>query len=160
MKKTLLFLSILILGITSCTKTEYIEPGPVENPNVAFIVELVPNDWERVSDAKIKVDIPLRDLTEYYLLQGNVAVALSFDGEDSYDVLPMTVDGLAYSVNYTIGWITIVIDDPLAEDVAVTPFPSGPVVAKIVLTATDFLDYQGLFNSPTPGVNFQKLELK
>jgi hypothetical protein len=159
MKKTLLFLSILILGITSCTKTEYIEPEPALNPNMAYVVELPANGWERVSNSEVKFDIPMRDLDAYIMGQGNVSVALSFDNEESYEVLPTTFDGFSYSINYGIGWITITKEDPLAEDVAV-PAPNRPVVAKIVLSETDYIDYQGLFNSPTPGVNFQKLELK
>lgn len=159
MKKTLLFLSIMILGITSCTETEYIQPEPALNPNIAYVVELPANGWERVSNRMVKFDIPMRDLTEYFVLQGNVAVALSFDNEDSYDALPATLDGISYSVNYGIGWVTITMDDPLAENVNI-PAPTGLVVAKIILSETDYVDYQGLFNSPNPGINFQKLELK
>jgi len=159
MKKTLLFLSVMILGITSCTETEYIQPEPALNPNIAYVVKIQPNSWERVSNRMVKLDIPLRDLNEYFMGQGNVSVALSFDDEDSYDVLPATIDGISYSVNYGIGWVTITMDDPLAENVNI-PAPTGVVVAKIILSETDYVDYQGLFNSPNPGINFQKLELK
>lgn len=159
MKKTLLFLSIMILGITSCTETEYIQPEPALNPNIAYVVELPANGWQRISREMVRFDIPMRDLTEYFMLQGNVSVALSFDDENTFDVLPATIDGISYSVSYRIGRISIIMDDPLAEEVDV-PAPTGLVVAKIVLSETDYVDYQGLFNSPNPGINFQKLELK
>jgi len=156
MKRSLLMLCVLlIIGLTACEKTKYVEPT-YENPNTAFIVTLKPSGWKRISNAKIAYDIPLKDLTEYYLLQGGVAVALSFDDEDSYDVLPTTSEGIAYEVNYAIGWVTIYADDPLADDNVTTTFPTGDIVAKIILTTTDYLDYQGLFNSP--GIEFKQLK--
>ena len=156
MKRSLLFLCVLFfIGLTACEKTNYVEPN-YENPNKAFIVTLDPNHWQQISNAKIAYDIPLKDLTEYYQLQGGVAVALSFDGEESYDVVPTTSDGLAYSVNYAIGWITIYADDPLADDNVQTIPPTGDVTAKIILTTTDYFDYQGLFKAP--GVDFKQLK--
>jgi len=156
MKKPLLFLcALLMIGLTACDKNDNVQPT-YENPNTAFVVTLDPSGWERVSNAKIAYDIPLKDLTEYYMLQGGVAVALSFDDEDSYDVLPTTSEGIAYSVNYAIGWVTIYADDPLADDGVTTTFPTGDIVAKIILSTTDYLDYQGLFNSPS--VDFKQLK--
>jgi len=158
MKKTITFLcAILIVGLTACTKTEYVQPPEVENPNTAFVLELDPSKWQRESNAKIFYDIPLRDLNEYYMLQGGVAVALSFDDEESYEILPTTSEGIAYSVNYTIGWVTIIADDPLADDGVTTNFPEGVIDAKIILTTTDYLDYQGIFNSPKSNNIFKTL---
>ena len=158
MKKTLLFFcAFLIIGITACTKTEYVQPPEAENPNRAYVLALEPNKWQRESNAKIYYDIPLRDLTEYYMLQGGVAVALSFDEEDSYEILPTTSEGIAYSVNYGIGWVTIIADDPLADDGVTTNFPEADIYAKIILSTTDYVNYQGIFNSPGSNTMFKNL---
>lgn len=82
------------------------------------------------------------------MLQGGVAVALSFDNEQTYDVLPTTFAAQAYSVNYSIGMVTIYIEDPIADDDIRIEAPSSDITAKIILTTTDYLDYQGLFDSP------------
>jgi len=156
MKRPLLFLcALLVIGLTACEKNNNVQPV-YENPNTAFVVTLDPSGWERISNAKIAFDIPLKDLTEYYLLQGGVAVALSFDDEDSYEILPATSEGIAYSVNYAIGWVTIYADDPLADDGVQTTFPTEDITAKIILSTTDYLDYQGMFNSPE--VEFKQLK--
>ena len=48
-----------------------------------------------------------------------VSVAMSFDGENSYDILPATFDGVAYSVRYSVGKITIYGEDPLKNKLEV-----------------------------------------
>lgn len=146
MKKHLLLIcSLLLIGFSACDDDDNVQP--IENPNTAFVVTLDPDGWVRESNSLVAFDIPLQDLSEYYLLQGGVAVALSFDNESSYDVLPTTFAGQSYSVNYAIGLITIYIEDPIADDGINVPLPDQDIIAKIVLTTTDYLDYQGLFNS-------------
>lgn len=146
----------LITGLSSCENDE--SPMP-RNPNVAFVVELVPDNWERVSNSLIKADIPLKDLTDYYMDQGGVSVALSFDNEQTYDILPATFGAYAYSVNYTTGWITIFAEDPLADDEIIVEVPENNVVAKIILTETDYLEYQGIFNDPASDKIFTPIHL-
>lgn len=156
MKKHLLLIcSLLLIGFSACDDDND-NYQPIENPNTAFVVTLDPNGWERVSNSLVAFDIPLQDLTEYYLLQGGVGVALSFDNEASYDVLPTTFGGQSYSINYAIGLITIYIEDPIAEEAVTVPIPETDIVAKIILTTTDYLDYQGLFDAP--GIQFKELK--
>ena len=135
-KAILIFCTILIVGLVSCNKTEYIQPEPT---NKTFVRELVAGDWDRVSNALIKCDIPLNDLTDYYILQGNVSVALSMDNEVSYDALPATISAISYTVNYTKGFVTIYADDPLSDDAVITPIPSS-VAVKIVLSQSEFVN--------------------
>lgn len=148
MKKNLLFLFslVLIIGFSACTKTD--RDNQPENPNRSYVVKLPSANWVRVSSSVIRFDIPLRDLTEYYLLQGGVAVALSFDNEDSYDVLPSTFEAIAYSVNYGIGEVSIFAEDPLADSRVTISIPSGDVFAKIILSRTNFIDYNGVYRGP------------
>ncbi|WP_118193309.1 hypothetical protein [Albibacterium indicum] len=147
MKKHLLLIcSLLLIGFSACDDDDNVQP--IENPNTAFVVTLDPDGWVREANSLIAFDIPLQDLTEYYMLQGGVAVALSFDNEQTYDVLPTTFAAQAYSVNYSIGMVTIYIEDPIADDDIRIEAPSSDITAKIILTTTDYLDYQGLFDSP------------
>lgn len=151
---------VLIIGFSACTKTEYVDRGEVENPNKAYVATLTPNNWKRVSNALVQYEIPLSALTDYYILQGGVAVALSFDGEERiYSVLPSTFDGLAYSVDYEEGWVVISIDDPLADDGVMVNPPTANVQAKIILSTTDFFNYTGFFNSPSTQFDFKPLNL-
>lgn len=149
MKKKIIYLLgfILFVGFSACTKTEYVDSG-VEADR-AYIVSLSPDNWVRESPSLIRYDIPLRDLTEYYFLQGGVAVALSFDGEASYDVLPTTFSAVAYSINYGVGEISIFAEDPLGDDRITVSVPEGEVVAKIILSQTDYFDYNGVYRGPT-----------
>lgn len=159
MKKifSLLIGASLLFGFSSCEDDNDVVPL---NPNVAFIVDLYPNDWERVSKSLISVDIPLHDLSDYYVDQGGVSVALSFDEEATYDVLPANFDGVTYSINYTTGLITIFAQDPLADEEVDIGFPDGLIVAKIILTETDFLEYQGVFNDSLSEKTFKRITLQ
>lgn len=151
MKKNIIYLFsfMLIIGFTACTKKEYVDSGIApENPNRSTVVKMTPGKWVRESPSLIRYDIPLRDLTEYYLIQGGVAVALSFDNEDSYDVLPSTFNAIAYSVNYGIGEVSIFAEDPLADSGVTISIPSGDVFAKILLSTTDYFDYNGVYRGP------------
>lgn len=158
MKKifSLCIVAFLLISFSSC---EDDNAQPL-NPNVAFIVDIQPGDWNRISNSLISVDIPLQDLSDYYVDQGGVSVALSFDGEGTYDVLPATFDGIAYSINYTTGLITVFAEDPLADDAVDISFPDGTLVAKIILTETDYLEYQGAFNDTLSEKTFKRITLQ
>jgi len=100
---------------------------------------LAAGDWQRQSNNLIFCDIPLNDLTDYYILEGNISVALSTDNEASYDILPATINAISYTVNYTTGFVTIYADDPLSDPDIQVPIPSN-VVVKIVLSDSDFIN--------------------
>lgn len=138
--KKYLFLVIALVGLvgfSGCRKTEVIETAIM--PNRTYIRELSSNGWQREANNLIYFDIPLQDLTEYYVLEGSVSIALSFDDEATYDILPTNFSGVAYSVNYTVGSVRIYAQDPLDEDFTIDP-PTGVVVAKIVLSDADFIN--------------------
>ncbi len=151
MKTTIIYLFsfMLIIGFGACKKTEH-DPNPSDqtNPNRSYIVQVTSAGWKRISPSLIRFDIPLKDLTEYYMLQGGVAVALSMDNEATYDILPTNFSGIAFSVNYAIGGISIYAEDPLADAGVTVPIPQGNFVAKIILSATDFFDYNGVYRGP------------
>ncbi|WP_028298887.1 hypothetical protein [Olivibacter sitiensis] len=139
MRKTLLLLLIGTFGLgtfSGCTKTEYVDN--MINPNRTYIRILTPGNWQRLSNNLVKYDVALPALGSYYT-DDLVSVALSFDGEASYDILPATIDGLAYSVNYSEGWVTVFIQDPLNEDFLV-PAPTSSVYMKVVISESEYID--------------------
>ncbi|MEC3878819.1 hypothetical protein [Parapedobacter sp. 10938] len=137
MKKylTLVVGLIIIGGMSSCTK-EYYDTVPSQT----FIYEIGQNGWTWEDGVSHQVfhTKTLPELNDYYLLEGGVSVAISFDGESSYDILPTTFNGIAYSVNYTVGAITIFAEDPLAEAGIEIPLPD-PAVVKVILSESDFI---------------------
>ncbi|PPL04231.1 hypothetical protein [Parapedobacter indicus] len=138
MKKplTLVVGFLVVLGVSSCTK-EYYDVVP----NKTFIYTIKPNDWkwdEGVSH-QIYHDIDLPELTDYYITQGNVSVAMSDNGEVSYDILPSTFGGTAFSVRYTAGFVTIYAEDPIADPEYEVPIPTATMTVKITLSDAEYI---------------------
>lgn len=138
MKKhlTLVVGFLAILGLTSCTK-EYYDVVP----NRSFRYDISPNQWVRPNgiNNRIYVDIDLPELTDYYVDQGVVSVAVSFDDNVTYDILPTTFDGVSYSVNYTTGLVTIYAEDPIIDPNVVIDIPSATLIVKITLSDADLI---------------------
>lgn len=137
--KRLLFLFFGVstaAALSSCTKTEVIE----NIPNYSYVYTIAQDQWNWDEGVTYQVyyDKAVPDLTDYYLLEGNVSVAISFDDEASYDILPTTFDGMAYSVNYTVGSVTIFAEDPLADSGIEIPLPDNAVV-KVILSDASFV---------------------
>ncbi|MGK6352375.1 hypothetical protein [Parapedobacter sp. DT-150] len=137
MKKYLTFVVgfLVILGITSCTKEYY---DVVPNQTIRF--DIPTNWWQRSSGVsnQVYVDIEVPELTDYYVDQGVVSIAVSFDNDATYEVLPTTVEGVAYSVNYTTGFVTIYAEDPIIDpDVVIDP--PGDLIVKITLSESDLI---------------------
>ncbi|MFC3199424.1 hypothetical protein ACFOET_17515 [Parapedobacter deserti] len=127
---------LAILGFTSCTK-EYYDVVP----NKTFVYTIQPNQWAWDTGVinQIYYDINLPELTDYYVDQGIVSVSLSVDDEASYNILPATIMGTAYSVNYTTGFVTIYAEDPVFDPDFEVPVPDRRVTVKITLSDADFI---------------------
>jgi len=139
--KRFLFLLIGVstaAALSSCTKTEMIESDYI--PNFSYVYTISENDWDWAEGVTYQVyhDKAIPDLTDYYLLEGSVSVAISFDGEESYDILPATFEGISYSVNYTVGNVTIYAEDPLADPNVAINLPDNAVV-KVILSDAQFV---------------------
>lgn len=128
---------IVLVVLSSCEKTNIIE-NYYPNPNKSFIYTVFDNQW---TDHGYQVNhiINLPELTNYYMKQGSVSVAISFDDEQSYDMIPATFDGIAYSARYSLGKVTLYIEDPLIDQNIIVPIPEKLTV-KIVLSETDYIE--------------------
>lgn len=128
---------VALVFFSSCEKTNIIE-NFYPNPNKSFIYTIFANQWND-SGYHINHTLNLPELTDYYIRQGGVSVAISFDGEQSYDILPATFDGIAYSVRYSLGKVTIYAEDPIIDQNIVIPIPDE-IVVKIILSETDYVE--------------------
>ncbi len=135
MKKYLFLLigAFVTFGLGSCTK-EYYYP----NPNMSFIYTISANQWVDNGN-QIYHEISLPELTSYYMNQGGVSVSMSFDNESTYDILPATFNGVAYSVNYRVGNVTIYAEDPILDNNIEVPIPNS-VRVKIILSEADYIE--------------------
>lgn len=128
---------VAFLTLSSCEKTNIIE-NFYPNPNKSFVYTILAAQWVD-NGYQIFHTLNLPELTNYYIKQGGVSVAMSFDNEESYDILPATFDGVAYSVRYSLGRVTIYAEDPLADSSILVPIPNK-VIVKIVLSETDYVE--------------------
>lgn len=127
----------LLISMSSCEKTQIIE-NFYPLPNKTYVYTVSGNSWVGNTN-RISHQINLPELTNYFLLQGGVAVAISFDNEASYDVLPATIDGVAYSVNYSIGKVVLFAEDPIMEP-GITVNPPASLKVKIILSESDYIN--------------------
>lgn len=123
-----------ILAFSACETTNV-----YPNTSKSFIYSINTNQWAD-HEFWISHTINLPELTDYYVQQGNVSVAISFDDEESYTALPATFDGVSYWVNYARGRVTIYAEDPLFDDNILIPLPEEQVKVKIVLTEADYVE--------------------
>lgn len=127
----------LIFSLSSCEKTQVIE-NFYPLPSKTYVYTVSANSWNG-SGNRISHQINLPELTNYFLLQGGVAVAVSFDGESSYDLLPATIDGISYSVNYSVGKVVLFAEDPIMEP-GITVNPPSSIQVKIILSESDYVE--------------------
>jgi|SRR5690606_3622611 len=137
--KTYLTFTIALVGLaglSSCTKEYYSPP-----PSKTFIYTISTDDWawdEGVLN-QIYHDIDLPELSDYYVDQGVVDVSISVDNESTYNILPATIMGTAYSVNYTTGFVTIYAEDPIFSPEFEVPIPDRMITVKITLSEADYI---------------------
>src|SRR5690606_34509942 len=105
------------------------------------------------------VDLNVPELRDYYVNQGIVNVAISFDDEQTYFAVPTTLDGVAYSYDYTTGSVRLYAQDPILDSGIAVPIPQHLFI-KISLTEADF-DKKMLWNrNRNPAVQNRILRIK
>lgn len=147
--KRLLFAALIgtaaLVSFSSCTK-EYITQEAI-NPGRSFIYTVKPNEWGYSNNnMRITHKINLPELTKYYIDQGNVSVHMSLNKEASYKILPASFafnDGretnpVSFHVDYQVGEISIIGEDPLNDSQINTP--GQDIIVKIIISETDFVE--------------------
>ncbi|MDM8174230.1 MULTISPECIES: hypothetical protein [Olivibacter] len=140
MKKYLFLMIALVglVGMSGCEKTEVVERAVLPR---TFIYTITPDEWGVSENGlNIQTTLPIAELDRYYIEQGNVSVAISEDGETSYDILPSTFNGIAYSVRYSVGQINIYGEDPINNGDFEVPIPNYDVVFKVTLSDADYVE--------------------
>lgn len=137
MKKHLIIVIAAVLGLMTLSSCETTNVYP--NTSKSFIYTVNANQWVD-HEFWFSHTLNLPELTDYYVKQGNVSVAISFNDEDSYTILPATFDGVSYWVNYSQGQVIIYGEDPLFDEDILIPIPQERVTVKIVLTETDYIE--------------------
>ncbi|UIR56600.1 hypothetical protein LZQ00_01965 [Sphingobacterium sp. SRCM116780] len=135
MKRLLLALligSATLTSFSSCTK-EYVTPV-----SKTMVYERTANQWKANSSKDKYVDLDVPELSNYYVDQGVVTLAMSFDNEQTYNALPATIDGVSYNYDYTTGSVRIYAQDPIFENGTTINVPNH-VFVKVTLTEADFV---------------------
>lgn len=136
MKKILLALLVgtaTLATTASCTK-EYITNYL---PSQTIIFDREAKDWQGTDNqAHLVLSVP--ELTDYYMKQGVVTVAYSTDNEKTYHAIG-TKEGQAYSYEYSLGSVTITVQDPILEEGISVEIPSR-ITFKVTLTDADWVE--------------------
>lgn len=142
MKRILLTLVLATVSaaiFSSCTK-EYYDQYYDLVPSKTFIYEKTASryPWEGTDNAAF-FTLPLPELTQYYINQGIVSVAISPDNETTYQAIPATIEGISYSYDYQVGSVRIYAEDPIMEPGSFVNPPNNLVI-KISLTDADWVE--------------------
>lgn len=138
MKKLLLAFTIAsasLATLNSCTK-EYITNNSYL-PSITLVYDILANEWRGPQHNKY-VDLQVKELDKPIMDQGAVTIALSLNGESTFHTIPATIDGVAYSFEYSIGKIKIKAQDPILDNKIDVKIPSK-MIFKITLSDADFV---------------------
>jgi len=138
MKRLLLALTIAtasFVAFTSCTKEYY---DTVLAKTMIYEKTATRYPWQGTDNAAY-FTLPVPELTSYYINQGIVSVAISPDNETTYQTIPATINGVAYSYDYKAGSITIYAEDPIMEDGSLIEVPDNLVI-KVSLIDADYVE--------------------
>lgn len=142
MKKfSILILGLMILGVSACRKVtnEY-----YTTPNQTIYTNLSANSWVKstnvTGDVTYSADIPFVNTDIYQNGFDGILVYLSFDGNtdntsNTFEPIPQTYDGLAYSYVVTQQKVTVQVQN----STGIGGFGSAPgaVKVKIVMIVSD-----------------------
>ncbi len=134
MKKILtLICCTVLLAATSCKKETVIAPS-ANTKTIVF--DLVKSDWKLSSDgASYYADLVVPEIDNYFQHNGGVLAYISFDGETTYEQVPETFDGVAYSFNHTKGGVRIIAQ--VYDGQLPTITQPGTAVIKLLLIDSD-----------------------
>jgi len=136
MKKTVLLLcSILLIGVSACTKTEYVEPDSIirtvhHNINA--------NDWTSAEGgSKWELELNVPDIDGLIVDHGSVLVDIAFDqdanGEYIYEPLTTVFNGKVYRYDYSLETLLLDVKSATDDGVAI----ARPPAAKLKIFLVD-----------------------
>ncbi|QXV65528.1 hypothetical protein INP83_00035 [Mucilaginibacter sp. 21P] len=129
MKKLLSIICVAILAVTasSCKKETV-----VSNNTLTRVFDLKSTDWKQTSDGvSWYANLNIPELDNQIHLKGGVLVSISVDGESTYEQIPETFGGVAYSYSHQPGQLQLLAQ---AYDGANPPISNpGAMTVKVVL---------------------------
>lgn len=134
-KYLIILVGAVLMVTTSCTTKEYYDVVP----SISIIYQKTDSQWSEFDTYNIYTDLDVPELTRYYVEQGIVNVAMSFDNESTYNGLPATIDGVSYSYDYAVGSIRIYAQDPIMEEGIEINIPER-VHFKVSLTEARYVE--------------------
>jgi len=132
MKKILtLICCTVLIAATSCTK-KYITPANV----TAFYDVQGTTGWKVTTDddGNLSYSSTLGNLPEqdgYAQANGGVLVYISYDGGTTYEALPETYNGIAYSYTYSVGKVILYAQN--SDGSQLSAAPTLNIKVKVVL---------------------------
>lgn len=134
MKKILTILGCVILfAATSCTK-QYVTPGQT---NQTFQYDVATTAWTPYTDnggsKSYAATINVPGINGNFVQTGGIIVAISYDGGNTYEQLPETYNGIAYSYTYNAGNPGNVTLYAQSSDGTTAVQPTLPIHVKIIL---------------------------
>ncbi len=131
MKKILTILGCVILfAASSCTK-QYVSPATT---NQTYLYDVDASKWALTTDqsgvASYQLSLQLDALSNTAAKYAGVLVAISYDGGSTYEQLPETYAGIAYSYTYNSGNVSIYAQ---SADGAAAVKPTLPITVKVIL---------------------------
>ncbi|RZF58017.1 hypothetical protein [Sphingobacterium corticibacterium] len=122
-----------LASTSSCTK-EYYENYDLI-PSITAVYTVTGNSWIADGSSNAYTDLDVPELTDYYIKQGIVNIALSFDNEDTYHTNGAIHNGVTYRFDYSEGLIRIYA----AGTNVLNRIPQS-VVVKVSLTEADYVE--------------------
>lgn len=131
MKRILtIFSCVVLLGLSSCTK-QYVSPATT---NQTVYADVASTDWAPYTDnngsKSYAAPITVNLIDQNFAQIGGIIVAISYDGGSTYEQLPETYNGIAYSYTYNQGNVTLYAQ---SSDGTTAVQPSLPIKVKIIL---------------------------
>jgi hypothetical protein len=120
----------------ACKKTVY----QTVNQVYSATYTIKTTDWavdKTTGIFEYKVDLGVPEIDDKIMLDGGVAVYLSFDGGKTYDAVPETVLGVSYGALHSKGVLTVGYAN---VDGSPADLPGASVYAKVVLLDGVHLD--------------------
>jgi opacity protein-like surface antigen len=134
MKKILTILGCVILfAATSCTK-QYVSPATT---NQTFSADLATSAWTLYTDQSgvksYAATINISSINNSFVQYGGIIVDISYDGGSTYEQLPETYAGIAYSFTYNAGNPGNVTLYAQSSDGTTAVQPTLPIHVKVIL---------------------------